>query len=130
MIVIVILEPGGVFYEADGKQPARADSRIEDAVIAPWLKFKFEILGVERKITTTTHTICDLGEGGALQLHEDWNLAYCHDNTRVSLTCGVRQAVRLSHRTVDATNGTKRTMTYTFTGSRSRANQLSSQIGA
>jgi hypothetical protein len=130
VIVIVILEPGGVFYEADGKQPARADNRIEDAVIAPWLKFKFEILGVERKITTTTHTICDLGEGGALQLHEDWNLAYCHDNTIVSLTCGVRQAVRLSHRTVDATNGTKRTMTYTFTGSRSRANQLSSQIGA
>jgi hypothetical protein len=69
--VIVIPKPRGVFYEVDGKQPARADNWIEDVTIAPWLKFKFEILGGERKITTTTHTICDLGEGGALQLHED-----------------------------------------------------------
>jgi len=74
-----------------------------------------------------------LGEGGALQLHEDWNLAYYHDNIRVSLTCGVRQAVRLSHRTMDATNAMnvmKETITDTSTSSRSRANQLSSQIDA
>jgi len=57
-------------------------------------------------------------------------LAYCHDNIRVSLTCGVRQVVRLSHGIVDAMNVMKRTMTDTSTGSRSRANQLSSQIGA
>jgi hypothetical protein len=130
LTVIVIPEPGGVFYEADGKQLARANSRIEDAKITLWVKLKFEILGRERKINITTHIICDLGEGEGFQLHEDWNLAYCHDNIRVFLTCGVCQAVRLLHGTVNATNVTKRTMIDTSRGSRSRANQLSSQIGA
>ncbi len=92
LIMIIISEVGGVFYEANGRDPARPDSRIEGARIAPWLQFKFEILGKERKITTTTNIVCDLG-GGELQLHEDWNLVYCHDNIRVSLICGDCQAV-------------------------------------
>jgi hypothetical protein len=88
--------------------------------------FKFEILGGERKITTTTETKCDLG-GGQLRLHEDWNLGYCHDNITISLICLDPQAVRVSPGTVDAIDVMKRTMTKTSTDSTSCAKQISSQ---
>ncbi len=126
LTVIVIPEVGGIFYEGYSNQQAQPDSRIKGATIAPWLKFKFEILGGERKITTTTETACDLG-GGQLQLHEDWNLGYYHDNITISLACEDPQAVRVSPGTVVAMDVMKRTMTDTFTGSTSRANQVSSQ---
>ncbi len=128
LTVIVIPKVGGVFYEANGRDPARLDSRIEGAGIAPWLQFKFEIFG-EHKITTTTNTICDL-DGGELQLHEYSNLGYYHDNIKVSLICGDRQVVQVLGGIVNAMNVTKRTMTNTCTGSTSRANQVSSQVGA
>ncbi|KAH8973328.1 hypothetical protein BDL97_01G040700 [Sphagnum fallax] len=126
LTVIVIPEVGGTFYEGLSNQQVQPDCRIKFAAIAPWLKFKFEILGGERKITTMTKTACDLG-GGELQLHEDWNLGYCHDNITISLTCADPQAVRISARSVVATNDTKRIMTETITGSTSRANQVSGQ---
>jgi hypothetical protein len=126
LTVIVIPEVGGIFYEALSNQQAQPDCRIKGAAISPWLKFKFEILGGERKITTTTETACDLG-GGQLQLHEDWNLGYYHDNITISLTCEDPQAVRVSPGTVIAMDAMKRTMTDTFTGSTSRANQVSGQ---
>jgi hypothetical protein len=120
LTVIVIPEVGGTFYEG------LPDCRIKGAAIAPWLKFKFEILGGERKITTTTETRCDLG-GGQLTLHEDWDLGYCHDNITISLTCGDPQAVRVSPGTVVEMDVMKRAMTETFTGSMSRANQITGQ---
>jgi len=126
LTVIVIPEVGGTFYEGLSNQQVQPDCRIKGAAITPWLKFKFEILGGERKITTTTQTACDLG-GGQLQLHEDWNLGYYHDNITISLTCVDRQAVRVSPGTVVAMDVMKRTMTETFTGSTSRANQVSNQ---
>jgi hypothetical protein len=126
LTVTVIPEVGGVFYEANGRNPARPDNRIEGAKIASWLQVKFEILGGERKITTTTETACDLG-GGQLQLHEDWNLGYYHDNITISLTCEDPQAVRVSPGTVVAMEVKTTTMSETFTGSTSRANQVSGQ---
>jgi len=126
LTVTVILEVGGTFYEGLSNQHAEPDCRIKGAAIAPWLKFKFEILGGERKITTTIETACDL-DGAQLQLHEDWNLGYCHDNITISLTCLDPQAVRVSPGTVVAMDVMKRTMTETYTGSTSRANQVSSQ---
>ncbi len=126
LTVIVIPEVGGTFYEGLSNQQVQPDCRIKGAAITPWLKFKFEILGGERKITTTTQTACDLG-GGQLQLHEDWNLGYYHDNITISLTCVDRQAVQVSPGTVVAMDVMKRTMTETFTGSTSRANQVSNQ---
>ncbi len=65
--------------------------------------------------------------GGQLQLHEDWNLGYCHDNITISLNCEDHQAVRVSPGTVVAVDVMKRTFTETFIGSTSRANQVSSQ---
>jgi len=126
LTVIVIPEVGGTFYEGLSNRQVQPDCRIKGAAIAPWLKFKFEILGGERKITTTTETACDLG-GGQLRLHEDWNLGYCHDNITISLTCADPQAVRVSPGTVVAMDVMKRTMTKTSTGSTSRANQVSGQ---
>jgi len=126
LTVIVIPEAGGIFYEGLSNQQVQPDCRIKGAAIAPWLKFKFEILGGERKITTTTETRCDLG-GGQLTLHEDWDLGYCHDNITISLTCEDRQAVQVSPGTVVAIDVMKRAMTETFTGSMSRANQIASQ---
>jgi hypothetical protein len=126
LTVIVIPEVGGTFYEGLSNWQVQPDCRIKGAAIAPWLKFKFEILGGERKITTTTETACDLG-GGQLRLHEDWNLGYCHDNITISLTCADPQAVRVSPGTVVAMDVMKRTMTETTTGSTSRANQVSGQ---
>jgi len=126
LTVIVIPKVGGTFYEGLSNEHAQPDHRIKCAAIAPWLKFKFEILGGERKITTTTETECDLG-GGQLQLHEDWNLGYCQDNITISLSCEDHQAVRVSPGTVVAIDVMKRTLTETFTGSTSRANQVSSQ---
>jgi len=124
--VIVISEAGGTFYEGLSKPHVQPDFRIIGAAIAPWLKFEFEILGGNRKITTMTEIACDLG-GGQLQLHEDWNLGYCHDNITISLKCAVPQAVQVSGRTGVATDAMKRTTTETFTGSTSRANQVSGQ---
>ncbi len=129
LTVIVIPEAGGTFYERLSNQqvhPVELDRRIRGAAIAPWLKFKFEILGGERKITTITETACDL-DGAQLQLHEDWDLGYYHDNITISLTCLDRQAVRVSPGTVVAMDVMKRTMTETSTGSTSRANQVSGQ---
>jgi len=120
LTVIVIPEVGGTFYEG------LPDCRIKGAAIAPWFKFKFEILGGERKITTTTQTRCDLG-GAQLTFHEDWDLGYCHDNITISLTCEDPQAVRVSPGIVVAMDVMKRAMTETFTGSMSRANQIASQ---
>jgi hypothetical protein len=65
--------------------------------------------------------------GGQLQLHEDWNMGYYHDNITISLTCEDPQAVQVSPGTVVAVDVTKRTMTDTFTGSTSHANQVSGQ---
>jgi hypothetical protein len=129
LTVIVIPEVGGTFYERLSDRQVHQielDRRIRGATIAPLLKFKFEILGGERKITTITETTCDL-DGAQLQLHEDWNLGYYHDNITISLTCLDPQAVRVSPGTVVAMDVTKRTMTETSTGSTSRANQVSGQ---
>jgi hypothetical protein len=126
LTVIVIPEAGGIFYEGFSNRHVQPDCRIKGAAIAPWLKFKFEILGGERKITTTTETRCDLG-GGQLTLHEDWDLGYCQDNITISLTCENRQAVQVSPGTVVAIDVMKRAMTETFTGSMSHANQIASQ---
>ncbi|CAK9228137.1 unnamed protein product [Sphagnum troendelagicum] len=126
LTVIVIPEVGGTFYERLSNQQVQPNCRIKGAAITPWLEFKFEILGGERKITTTTQTTCDLG-GAQLQLHEDWNLGYYHDNITISLTCEDPQAVRVSPGTVVAMDVMKRTMTKTFTSSTSRANQVSNQ---
>jgi hypothetical protein len=126
LTVIVIPEVGGTFYEGLSNQHVQPDCRIKGAAIAPLLQFKFEILGGERKITTTTETACDLG-GGQLQLHEDWNLGYYHDNITISLTCEDPQAVRVSPGTVVAMEVKTTTMSETFTGSTSRANQVSGQ---
>jgi len=126
LTVIVIPEVGGTFYEGLSNRQVQPDCRIKGAAIAPWFKFKFEILGGERKITTTTETRCDLG-GGQLTLHEDWDLGYCHDNITISLTCEDRQAVQVSPGTVVAIDVMKRAMTETVTGSMSRANQITSQ---
>ncbi len=124
--MIVIPKVGSTFYEGLLNKHAQLDHRIKFTAIAPWLKFKFEILGGERKITTTTEPACDLG-GGQLQLHEDWNFGYCHDNFTISLNCKDHQAVRVSPRTVVVVDIMKKTLTETFTGSTSRANQVSSQ---
>ncbi|KAH9574106.1 hypothetical protein CY35_01G038000 [Sphagnum magellanicum] len=126
LTVIVIPDVGGTFYEGLSNRQVQPDYRIKGAAIAPWFKFKFEILGGERKITTTTETRCDLG-GGQLTLHEDWDLGYCHDNITISLTCEDRQAVQVSPGTVVAIDVMKRAMTETVTGSTSRANQITSQ---
>ncbi|CAK9189708.1 unnamed protein product [Sphagnum troendelagicum] len=126
LTVIIIPEVGGTFYEGLSNRQVQPDCRIKGAAIAPWLKFKFEILGGERKITTTTETACDLG-GGQLRLHEDWNLGYCHDNITIFLTCADPQAVQVSPGTVVAMDVMKRIMTETTTGSTSRANQVSGQ---
>ncbi len=126
LTVIVIPEVGGTFYEGKSNRQVQPDCQIKGATIAPWLKFKFEILEGERKITTTTETACDLG-GGQLHLHEDWNSGYYHDNITISLTCEDCQAVRVSPGTVGATDVRKRTMTKTSTGSTSHANQVSCQ---
>jgi hypothetical protein len=66
-------------------------------------------------------------DGGQLQLHEDWNSGYCHDNITISLTCEDPESVRVSPGTVVAMDVMKRKMMETFTGSTSRANQVSSQ---
>ncbi len=58
---IVIPKVGGTFYERLSNEHAQPDHLIKFATIAPWLKFKFEILGGECEITTTTETACDLG---------------------------------------------------------------------
>jgi hypothetical protein len=126
LTVVVIPEVGGTFYERLSNRQVQPNCRIKGAAIAPWLKFKFEILGGERKITTMTETACDLG-GGQLQLDEDWNWGYYHDNITISLTCEDPQAVRVSPGTVVAMDVMKRTMTETSTGSTSRANQVSGQ---
>ncbi|CAM6066784.1 unnamed protein product [Sphagnum tenellum] len=126
LTVIVIPEVGGIFYEGLSNRQVQPDCWIKGATIAPWLKFKFEILGGERKITTTTETRCDLG-GGQLTLHRDWDLGYCHDNITISLTCENPQAVHVSPGTVVAIDVMKRAMTETFTGSMSCANQIASQ---
>ncbi|CAM6045591.1 unnamed protein product [Sphagnum compactum] len=123
LTVTVIPEIGGTFYDGLSNWQVQPDRRINGAAIAPLLKFKFEILGGERKITTTTETRCDLGRG-QLTLHEDWDLGYCHDNITISLTCEDPQAVRVSPGTVVATDVMKRAMTETFTGSMSHANQI------
>jgi hypothetical protein len=68
--------------------------------------------------------------GGQLQLHEDWNLGYCHDNITISLICADPQAVKVSPGTGVATDVMKRTTTETITGSTSRANQVSGQASA
>jgi hypothetical protein len=129
LTVIVIPEVGGTFYERSSDRQVHQidlDRQIRGAAIAPWFKFKFEILGGARKITTITETACDL-DGAQLQLHEDWNSGYFHDNITISLTCLDPQAVRVSPGTVVAVDVMKRTMTETSTGSISCANQVSSQ---
>ncbi|KAH8973335.1 hypothetical protein BDL97_01G041100 [Sphagnum fallax] len=129
LTVTVIPEAGGTFYERSSDRQVHRidlDPQIRDVAIAPWFKFKFEILGGERKITTITETACDL-DGAQLQLHEDWNSGYCHDNITISLTCLDPQAVRVSPGTVVAMDVMKRSMTETYTGSTSRANQVSGQ---
>ncbi|CAM6071362.1 unnamed protein product [Sphagnum tenellum] len=129
LTVTVIPEAGGTFYERSSDRQVHRidlDRQIRGVAIDPWFKFKFEILGGERKITTITETACDLN-GAQLQLHEDWNSGYYHDDITISLTCLDRQAVRVSPGTVVATDVMKRKMTETSTGSTSRANQVSGQ---
>jgi hypothetical protein len=103
--VIVIPEVGGTFYKTVSNLPVRPNCRIKGAAIAPWLKFKFEILGGERKITTTIETRCDLG-GGQLTSHVDWDLGYCHDNITISLICENQEAVQFSPEDMNRTNDT------------------------
>jgi len=126
LTVIVIPKVGGTFYEGLSNEHAQPDYRIKFAKITPWLKFKFEILGGECKITTTTETACNLVRK-QLQVHEDWNLGYCHDNITIFLISEDHQNARVSPGTVVAMDVMKRTLTKTFTGSTSRANQISSQ---
>jgi hypothetical protein len=126
LTVIVIPECGGTFHKGLTKERAEPDSRIQSATIAPWLKFKFEKLGDSHKITTTTVTQCNLG-GGQLKYHEDLDLGYYHDNITISLTCEENRAARLLSGTVTSIDLTKSSMTETFTGSRSIANQMSGQ---
>ncbi len=126
LTMIVISKVGGTFYEGLSNEHAQPDHRIKFPTIAPWLKFKFEILGGECKITPTTETACDLG-GEQLQVHEDWNLGYCHDNITISLISEDHQTARVSPGIVVAMNVMKRSLTKTFTGSTSHANQVSIQ---
>jgi hypothetical protein len=129
LTVTVFPEAGGTFYERSSDRQIHQidlDRQIRGATIAPWFEFKFEILGGERKITTIIKTACDL-DGAQLQLHEDWNSGYYHDNITISLTCLDPQAVQVSPGTVVAMDVMKRTMTETSTGSTSRANQVSGQ---
>jgi hypothetical protein len=129
LTVIVIPEAGGTFYERSSDRQVHQidlDHQIRGVAIAPWFKFKFEILGGERKITTIIETVCDL-YGAQLQLHDDWKSGYSHDNITISLTCLDPQAVRVSPGTVVAMDVMKKTMTETSTGSTSRANQVSGQ---
>jgi len=126
LIVIVIPECGGTFHKGLTNERVEVDGRIESATIAPWLEFKFEKLGDNRKITTTTKTQCNLG-GGQLKFHENLDLGYYHNNITISLTCEKNLAARLLSGTLTPIDLTKSSMTETFTSSRSIANQMSSQ---
>jgi len=126
LTVIVIPEFGGIFYKGKTDELAEPDGRIKNATIAPWLKFKFEKLGDIRNITTTTVTQCNLG-GGQLKHREDLDLGYYHDDITISLTCEENLAAKLLSGIVTSTDITKSSMTETFTGSTSTANQMSGQ---
>jgi hypothetical protein len=65
--------------------------------------------------------------GGQLKYHEDLDLGYYHDNITISLTCEENLAARLLSGAVTSIDLTKSSMTETFTGSRSIANQMSGQ---
>jgi hypothetical protein len=129
LTVTVIPESGGTFHQRSTNNLAYPEGPIQDAAIVPWLQFKFEMLGDYdyRRITTTTTTQCNLG--GGEPKYPDLDCGYYHDNITISLNCEKQKAARLKSATVDATNSSKRTISTTFTGSRSSANQISGQFG-
>jgi hypothetical protein len=97
-------------YVRQGSHGLQEDNPINNACIAPILRFEFELRGKDRKITTTLATLCDLGKGGGLHGYTS-NLGYFQDNITISLTCGKARAANVSFSKVEDVKVVKRTIT-------------------
>jgi hypothetical protein len=114
-------------YVRQGSHVPQQDNPINNACIAPILRFKFALRGKDRKITTTLETICDLGRGGGLDGYPS-NLGYFQDNITISLTCEQERAATVSYSRVDDVKVLKRTITNSV--STSLASEGSGQVAA
>jgi hypothetical protein len=124
VLVVVIFPEWGCVRQGSIAQVHPHDP-INSATIAPILRFKFEVKGNHRKITTTLNTQCNLGQGGPKITPKD--PGYFQDNITISLNCKRERAATLSSARVENVEVVKRTITHT--DSRSSARGCSGQLG-
>ncbi len=84
---------------------------INEACIAPTLRFEFELRGNHKRITTKLRTQCDLGNDDGLDGTTPSNLGYFQDSIKISLTCEKARAAILSSSKVENVKVVKKTIT-------------------
>lgn len=123
VLVVIIYPELGYLHEGSHGQVVH---ELHKASIAPILEFEFQVIGKDKKITTTLRTECNLGEDGGPHLNPP-DLGYFQDDITISLTCEIDRAARLSSPRVENAVDVRRTITNIKSSSSTR--ECSGQIG-
>jgi len=126
VLVVIIYPELGYLHEGSHGQVVHEGHPLHKASIAPVLEFEFQVIGKDKKITTTLRTECNLGEDGGPHLNPP-DLGYFQDDITISLTCEIDRAALLSSARVENIVDVRRTITNIKSSSSTR--ECSGQIG-
>jgi hypothetical protein len=126
VLVVSVYPLWGYVREGYGGQEIHEGHQLFDAAIVPVLKFRFEVEGDQKKITTTLNSQCNLGQGGGPNVNPR-NLGYLQDNITISLNCKKDRAATLSSPRVADVEIVKNTITSNMSSSSRR--ELKTEIG-
>jgi len=110
VLVVIIYPELGYLHEGSHGQVVHEGHPLHKASIAPILQFEFQVIGKDKKITTTLRTECNLGEDGGPHLNPP-DLGYFQDDITISLTCKKDRAALLSSARVENIVDVRRTIT-------------------
>ncbi len=125
VLVVIIIPEVRYLHEAHG-QVVHEGHPLRKASIAPILEFEFEVIGKDKKITTTLRTECSLGEDCVPHLNPP-DLGYFQDDITISLTCKKDRAAHLSSTRVENIVDVRSTITNIKSSSSTR--ECSGQFG-
>jgi hypothetical protein len=126
VLVVIIYPELGYLHEGSHGQVVPEGHPLHKASIEPTLEFEFQVIGKDKKITTTLRTECNLGKDGGPHLNPP-DLGYFQDDITISLTCEIDRAARLSSPRVENAVDVRRTITNIKSSSSTR--ECSGQIG-
>ncbi|KAH9555444.1 hypothetical protein CY35_08G114700 [Sphagnum magellanicum] len=110
VLAVSVFPLWGYVREGYGGQEIHEGHQLFEAAIVPVLNFLFEVMGDQKKITTTLNSQCNLGKGGGSNVNPR-NLGYLQDNITISLNCKKDRAATLSSPRVADVENVKKTIT-------------------